>query len=263
MLKITSSLKTHKPKTIPNSIGIVAYSGRDWRNELKPSRSKLVFLLKTIASTSSYVSETHVYHPHDENLSFVKDYYPNVYTHGINPPMEIDCGTMVYPIGKYAMLENLWSNFEYVLFNEGDQIIFSNNLHEYIGHLNESNYLSPHRLEKDFNGSNSKNQPIVTYEDVKYVLYNLPKKRKGLFFNCENFWESYGAAWIAKKESVMKADFTKPPKNGLHIPCLSMFNELKALKTANHWDFFVNHLSGYSNALEKSGHNIENFPNYW
>ena len=262
MLNITCNLDHHKYR-LPNSIGIIAYSGKDWRNNLVLSTSKLVFLLKTIASTSSYVSETHVYHPHDENIDFVKSYFDNVHTHGISPPMEIDCDTMIHPIGKYAMLEQRWRDFDYVFFNEGDQVIFSKDLNKYISCLNDSNYLSPHRIERDFNKSNSNDQPIVIHNEIKYVLYNFPKKRDGKFFKCESFWESYGAAWIARKESVVKADFTQPPNNGLHMPCLAMFNELDALKTVRFWDFFVDHLSGYSNALEKSGHNIENLPNCW
>jgi hypothetical protein len=263
MLKITYNIEQYKPIKIPKSIGIIAYSGKDWRNNLSLSRSKLVFLLKSIASTSSYVTETHVYHLIDENISFIKDYFDNVYTHAINPTMEIDSGTMVYPIGKYALLEQRWKDFDYIFFNEADQVIFSNNLNKYICHLNESNYLSPHRFEKDFNKKNSNGQPIVKFNDIKYVLYNLPKTRNGIFFKCRSFWESYGAAWIAKNESVTKVDFTKPTNNGLHIPCLAMFNQLTTLKTANFWDFFVEHLSGYSNALEKGGIDIENLPSCW
>jgi hypothetical protein len=263
MLNITCNIDKYEVAKIPNSIGIIAYSGKDWRNNLLLSTSKLVFLLKTVASTSSYVTETHVYHPADENLDFIKDYFANVFTHGINPPMETDNDNLIHPIGKYAMLEKRWDDFDYVFFNEGDQVIFSKNLSEYINCLDDSNYLSPHRLERDFNKSNSNNQPIVIHNNIKYVLYNLPKSRGEQFFKCKTFWESYGAAWIAKKESVNKADFTRPGNSSLHVPCLSMFNAVEALKTSNCWNFFVDHLSGYNNALSKEGYDIEALPNCW
>lgn len=271
MIKTTCNIEYHSNdiKKIPNSIGIIAYCGKDWRTGLSKTNSKLIYLIKTIASLSQYVTETHVYHTEDENINFITDHFNKVFTHAINPPMEIDAidgkiEVLVHPIGKYALLEQEWANFDYVFFNEGDQVIFSKNLQDYIYQLNDYNYLSPHRLERCFRKTNYNKHPLVMYNSVKYVLYNLPKDRTNpLVTECKTFWESYGAAWIAKTNSVLKADFTQPVESGLHVPCLSMFNTLTALKTNNYWDFFVDHLSGYRNALEKGGHDIENFPNCW
>jgi hypothetical protein len=210
------------------------------------------------------LSEVHIYHIKNDDIKFITKYFDNVFTHEINPPIEIDTGISVYPIGKYAMLEKKWINFDYIFFNEGDQIVFTNNISKYLIELNEKNYLCPHRLERDFNNKNRNGHKTTYFNKIKYVVYNFPKQKEKIFYKCNTFRESYGAAWIAKKEGVIKSNFNEPPNNSsLHIPCLSMYNSLSALKTFNIWDFFVDHLGGYSNALNACGLSIDDFPDRW
>lgn len=263
MLKIEIDLNYHNDEIakIDNSIGIIPYCNVDWRDK-ECNVSKVVLLLKTIASLSAYVSEIHIYcNEKLDELTFIKRYYPFIYFHYLDLDLELDNNVMVYPIGKYAMLDGLWKEYEYVFFTEADQVFFSKNLN--VSKLNSECYISPHRFERCFNNCN-KNKKTIYYNSIKYNLFNEPKEiLDDDFFICSNFVESYGAAWIAKKEAVENVDFKNNYNSSLHVPCLAMFNSLKSLKTRNYYDFFVDHLSGYKNSLNKSNIDFEKFPICW
>jgi hypothetical protein len=269
MMKTRHDIEYHSSKVdkIPNSVGIVPYSDRWWRSDNKnysASLSKLVHLIKSISSLSMYVTETHLFCADKEKVQFLCNYFHNLFIHEVDPGTDVDTNRPVFPFGKYALLRDFWKHFKYVFYNESDQVIFSNRLGAYLTQLDDSNYLSPHRFERDFRRSNCRNQPIVKYNEINYVHYNAPRHTSNeLVTKCQTFKESYGAAWIAKSESVKKADFNLPEGDGLHAPCLAMFKKLTALKTSQCLDFFADHLGGYSNALEVAGFDIENFPNCW
>jgi len=67
----------------------------------------------------------------------------------------------------------------------------------------------------------------------------------------------------SKKNIIKKIDFNKFPDNALHAPCRALFENSKALKTKNVFDFFVDHLSGFDKEISKIGHSIKYFPGLW
>lgn len=267
MLKPTYDIQNLALIKIPHSVGIVPYFGGDWRTGKPKTPYRLIYLIKTLASLLQHVDEVHIYHVEKDRIDFISNLFPNTYLHILNPPLEKDGGTTVYPIGKYAILDGVWKKFEYIFFTESDQVILSRNLWALVKSLPNESYLSPHRFERDYRNANLKNHHPIYYNETKYILYNSPTSEaldnSDTMVQCENFWESYGAAWVARTVDVKKIDFSPTDGNGLHAPCLRMFERLTAWKTKNPYNFFVDHLSGYANALNAAGLSIDDFPYCW
>jgi len=263
MLKFNRFSLKYKPETIPNSVGIVCFHKKDWRTGKNKSPVNIVYLLKTLSSISPMVNKVFLY-VSENGMNFIESFYENVEVKVINVPKELDDGKEVYPVGKYGLQEKSWLEYDYVFFTESDQIIYSKNLYNYIKNLSEYEYLSPHRLQHTLNKNDEK--LIVAFDYKNYIVCNNFKSELidlNGFIIAKTFRSSYGAAWIAKKTLLKKIDFNKFPDNALHAPCRALFENSKALKTKNVFDFFVDHLSGFDKEISKIGHSIKYFPGLW
>lgn len=262
MLKSQPSFTDFSPCFIKDCIGIVPFHKSEWRTGEDKSIVNFTYLLKTLASLSHIVCKIIVYS--DQDISFVCSLFKNVYFKKITVPQETESGKLVFPIGKYAIMEKDWSNYKFVFFTESDQLIYSNKII-----LPEDNqYISPHRLEQIFRNHNRrKNKQKVYFDRKNYILYNeFPCENEyysNFFYRAKSFRASYGAAWIARSNFLEIIDFSKYKNRALHAPCLALFEKGVALKTINKFDFFVDHLSGFDNSLSQGGFSIKNFPSKW
>lgn len=253
-----------------NSIGIVCFYGGDWRTGCKFKSYNVVYLIKTIASLLLHVEEVIVYVCED-GLDFLSHMFDRVSVRAIEVPEERDiCDgevKLVRPVGKYALIEESWSKYDFVFFTESDHVVYSNNLAQMADRLQNNQFLSAHRFEQDYLSYNHHGQPKVCFDDKKYVLYNDYEEEFSDFDDCfvtaETYRASYSAAWMARCSSLKNIDFNKYENKSLHSHSLVMFESLQCLKTKCRFDFFVDHLSGFDNALKKGGMDIGNFPGRW
>lgn len=265
MLNIENTFLNYFPEKLPNSVGIVCFHTGDWRTGKDKSCVNFVYIIKTLASLSEYVDKIFLYVCED-GMEFLCKLYEKLEVRKINPLQEYDDNKLVYPIGKYALLDKPWKGYDFVFFTESDQVIYSRGLLKFVSQLNDCQYLSPHRLERRYKHFNQNGQPIVKFDGNEYVLYNHSNTTLipfGDFWLAIDFRSSYGAAWIAKSNLLDIVDFNQYSQKSLHTPSLVMFDTFQALKTKNVFDFFVDHLSGLDNALSQDGYSIQSFPGKW
>ena len=266
MLNLTKNFTSFSTQKIPKCLGIISFYSGNWREKENKKIVNHVYLIKTISSLTQYVDKIILYVCED-GLDFLLNLFENLEIKKIFVPKELESDKLVYPVGKYGLLDRAWENYDFVFFTESDQIIYSNNLYQIASKLSNNQYLSPHRLEKKYKNYNQKfNQQIIIYDNLDYVLYNhFPNQ----FIDLNDFWEaktfisSYGASWIARTSFIDNLDFNKKSNCSLHIPCKVLFESGHALKTKNIFDFFVDHLSGFDNALSQAGYSINSYPGKW
>lgn len=271
MIKTQFSFLDFRPQEkVPNSIGLICFRATDWRTGKITKIHTVVYLIKTITSLLFCVDNVIVYVCED-GLDFIASLFDNVIVKKIEVPKEYDFNNgeikIVKPVGKYALLHNDWVAYDYVFFTESDHVIYSRSLKDIVQQLDDCQYLSAHRFELKHKQYNQHGQPIIIFDGHQYVLYNEYNEDfteyGSNFVLAKTYKASYSAAWIAKSGALKKVDFDRFGNKALHCPCLATFDTLQCLKTKFHFDFFVDHLSGFDNALKEAGLDIAMFPGRW
>ncbi len=255
---------------IPNSIGIVGFHPTEWRVGDISKAHNIVYLIKTLASLEMHVDQIILY-VCVEGFEFIGKLFDNVQVKMIDVPEEIEGHVSgdktVRPVPKYALLENEWHNYEFVFFTEADHVIYSKNLNSILNEIDNSQYLAAHRFEQKYQKYNQQGQPITQFNNQQYVLYNDWEKEFNHYnanlMTANTYRASYSAAWIARSSALKNVNFNRFEKKALGSPCISVFDTLQCLKTKNRFSFFVDHLSGFDNALKEGGLHIKIFPGKW
>lgn len=272
MIKTSLKFTDYNTSTdrIDNSVALVCFHGIDWRTGDRVKSYNVVYLIKTIASLLLHVDEVLVYVCED-GFDFLTSMFDRVTVKKINVPEETDIsdGTKksVRPVGKYCLLNKDWESYDFVFFTESDHVVYSNKLRYLTRKIGDNQFLSSHRLEQDYLSLNSHGQPKVVFDEKKYILYN---DYEGEFSEydhdlvvADTYRSSYSAAWIARSSSLKTIDFNRFNEKSLHSHSLAIFDGLQCVKTKFRLDFFVDHLSGFDNALRNGGLDVANFPGRW
>jgi hypothetical protein len=259
-----------EPHPIPDCLGVIAFCRRNWRQEyafFKPNA--ITYLIKTVFSLRRYVTECRVFVATDADMALVQALALGVELERVDVTPEPLAGVDVLPVGRVALSRLSTAGFQYVLFTEADQIVHIRDPGRLAAIVDDHCYAVPHRIERDYKGANRHGQPRVRFNGADYVVWNYPSAgetrlpRGDGFFAAPTRRVAYGAAWLARAEANAKADFLGRTDDPLAHPCHALFGVMEAVKTKDVFEFFVEHLSGFDNALAAFGLRIEDYPNFW
>ncbi|QEH33011.1 hypothetical protein OJF2_15060 [Aquisphaera giovannonii] len=259
-----------EPSPIPESLGVVAFCRRNWRQEysaVKPNA--IIYLIKTVASLRRYVTRCRVLVGTDADLALVRALSLGVEVERIavapEPLGEVD----VLPVARAGLASLDASGSRYVFFTEADQIVHIRDPGRLAGVVDDRRYAVPHRIERDYKGANRRGQPRVRFNSADFVVWNHPGEGEARppigdgFFRAATPRIAYGAGWLARADAVSRIDFLGPTDDPLAHPCHALFDAMEAVKTTDVFEFFVEHLSGFDNALAAFGLRIEDYPSFW
>ena len=259
-----------EPHPIRECLGVIAFCRRNWRQEyaaFKPNA--ITYLIKTVFSLRRYVTQCRVFVATDADLALVQALPLGVELERVDVAQEPLAGVDVLPVGRVALSRLNSEGFQYVLFTEADQIVHIRDTGRLVAVVDDHCYAVPHRIERDYKGANRHGQPRVRFNGADYVVWNYPGEGETRpllgdgFFAAPSRRIAYGAAWLAQAEAITKVDFLGPTHDPLAHPCHALFGAMEAVKTTDVFEFFVEHLSGFDNALAAFGLRIEDYPNFW
>jgi hypothetical protein len=254
---------------IDRCIGLVPY----YCNNPQKISSHL-YLVQTLSNMFHYVDKIFVFYNNSYDFFYLKS-IKDQFGFDIDPILIETTNSLFLPVNSLNYIvtfPNYIEEYDYILFNESDQILYMDKS-KVLEPIENNVVLNFHRLNKPLFETNEEmisndGDFLTTFNGKPYYINNYRKfteyiKNKNYSVNT-TVNGSYGAAYLCNKKTFLGINFFETNILSLEHSTIHLLEQgCIMLKTKNISDAIAIHLSGIGNIYKQIGFDIEDYPEVW